>query len=202
MKPRIVLPRRVERRVSFLYGPPFPGESGWVWIDRRAQLERRSRHSGIERRARLREEEFFRTLFEIAPEAAVVLDIRGAVVLANRQCESLLGCRRAELLGESVEPLLAESYRVPYLNWRDRYAAEPSPTRLEVAIRRRDGFEVPVEISLNPVESMQRQLLFVAVRDITGQRRAMAALERELQALAEAKARLEADYLALANRAR
>lgn len=193
MKPRIVLPRRAQRRISYLYGPPFPSEAGWVWADRRAQLERRSRHTGIERRVRQREEALFRTLFEVAPDAVVVLDRRGAVVVANRECERLFGYRREELLGEPVELLLPERYWAAYLSQREQYAAQPRPLRLEPEGRRRDGSEFPMEITLSPLETPQRQLVFAVIRDVTAQRQAVEVLKREVQALAEAKARLEAE---------
>lgn len=199
MKLRIVLPRRAERRISYVYGPPFPGETGWVWTDRRALVERRCRHSGIERRAHQREEELFRTLFELGPDAAAVLNAGGAVVVANRQCERLVGYRRGELVGESVETLLPDRYRLPYLSLRDRYAAQPYALRLEPEIRRRDGSECPVEVHLRPVESLQRQLVLAVVRDISAQRRLVDALERQLAALGEANARLEAELAALAS---
>lgn len=185
MKPRIVLPRRAERRISYLFGPPYPSEAGWVWIDRRAQIERRSRHSGVEKRVRQREEELFRTLFEVAPESAVVLDWRGTVVVANRQCERLSGYRREELLGAPADGLLSERCRSQYLERRDQYAAQPCPTRLEAEVRRRDGLELPVEVALSPIETPQRQLLFAVVRDISEQRRLVDTLQRELDALAE-----------------
>lgn len=197
MKPRIVLPRRAERRISFLYGPPYPSEAGWVWVDRRAHIERRSRHSGVERRACLREEELFRILFEAAPEAALVLDIRGTVVVANRRCEGLFGYLRDELVGVPAEILLPERHRDIYSRHRERYGAEPCFLRLESELSRRDGCEFPVEICLNPVETPQRQLLFAMVRDIGEQRRTIERLRRELRDLAQAKAGLEADLRAL-----
>lgn len=187
-----------------MYGPPYPSEAGWVWADRRTYIERRCHHSGVERRARQREEALFRILFEAAPEAAMVLDGRGSVVVANRHCEGLLGYRRDELVGETVDVLLPERHREFYSRYRDDYGAQPYFMRIESELNRRDGCEICVEICLNPVETPQRQLVFAVIRDIGEQRHAIERLRREVAALSQAKAGLEADlqllWLTLAGR--
>lgn len=112
---------------------------------------------------------------ESAPDATVIVDEDGRIVLVNAQLEALFGYDRAELIGERVELLLPERFRQAHVAHRRDYAAEPH-TRpmgagLELAGRHRDGSEVAVDISLSPLASDDGTLMAAAIRDVTERRR-------------------------------
>jgi len=92
---------------------------------------------------------------ESAPDAMVVVDLDGAIVLLNRQAEVLFGYEPDELIGEPVEVLVPNRFRTDHASHRSRFAESPT-TRpmgagLELYGRRRDGADFPVEISLSPL---------------------------------------------------
>lgn len=134
----------------------------------------------LERRAR--------ALIEAAPDAIVVVDHSGRIVLVNAQTEELFGYRRAELLGKAIEILVPESARAAHIAKRDHFIGQPSVrpmgTGLDLAGRRKDGTEVPIEISLSPLRTDTGVLVSAAIRDITERREAQ-------QALREARNELE-----------
>jgi diguanylate cyclase (GGDEF)-like protein/PAS domain S-box-containing protein len=127
-------------------------------------------------------EDRFRGLLGSAPDAIVVVDAGGEIVLVNAQTEKLFGYRREELLGERVEMLLPERFRDRHPDHRTDYSADPHARRmgagLELFGRRRDGSEFPVEVSLSPVETEDGTLVWSAVRDITDRREAEQAMSQ------------------------
>lgn len=122
-------------------------------------------------------------LVEHAPDAVLLVDRDGRIVLVNAQLERLFGYARAELIGEPVELLLPERFRAQHRSHRDGYAADPQlrpmGAGLELAGRRKDGTEVPVDISLSGIESDEGPLMAAFIRDDT-MRLAYLKHEREL----------------------
>jgi PAS domain S-box-containing protein len=118
----------------------------------------------------------FRGLLEAAPDAIVIVDRNGRIVLVNSQTERLFGYGRDELIGQPVENLVPESYRDGHPAHRDGYLgdakARPMGAGLELHARRKDGTEFPAEISLSPMESAEGTLVTAAIRDITGRKKA------------------------------
>src|SRR6516165_4490632 len=101
----------------------------------------------------------FEALFESAPDAIVVVDEAGEILLANARTERLLGYTRAELAGKPIELLIPERLRDTHVRHRDRFAGAPA-TRpmgagLELVAQHRDGREIPVEVSLSPLATEQ-----------------------------------------------
>ncbi|WP_035941797.1 MULTISPECIES: PAS domain S-box protein [Frankia] len=121
-------------------------------------------------------------LLEAAPDAIVAVRDDGAIVLVNTQAERLFGYTRDELVGQPVEILIPVGVRAVHPDHRNRYFAAPRPrpmgAGLQLAARRRNGSEFPVEISLSPLETEEGILVSAAVRDVTDRLEAQAEGER------------------------
>ncbi len=129
-----------------------------------------------------REERLFRGLLEAAPDAMVIVDERGTIVLVNAQVEERFGYDRAEIIGQSVEVLVPERFSGMHVAFRSGYVAGPRTRPMGLAgdlyARRKDGSEFPVEISLAPLETDEGLLVSAAVRDISERRRMQETTDR------------------------
>jgi PAS domain S-box-containing protein len=133
---------------------------------------------------------------ESAPDAMVIVDGAGAIVLVNAQTERLFGYHRDELLGQPVEGLVPERFRGHHTQHRDGFfrapRARPMGAGLDLFALRKDGSEFPVEISLGPIETDEGLLVSSAIRDVTDRKRIEQTLNEkniELEAAGLAKDR-------------
>ena len=113
----------------------------------------------------------YEAMFENALDALIVVDDRGLIVAANAAVETLFGHRPESLIGASIEMLVPQRYG-HHAAERARYSAHPSPRAMGRGVilfaRHADGHEVPVDISLNPIDVDGRRLVATSIRDLRG----------------------------------
>jgi PAS domain S-box-containing protein len=118
----------------------------------------------------------YRGLLEAAPDAMVVVNTAGEIVLLNVQAEKQLGYSRDELVGQKVTNIIPEGFAERLIADGTRTAAEALAqqigTGIELMARRKDGSEFPIEIMLSPLESAEGILVTAAIRDISVRRAA------------------------------
>jgi len=113
----------------------------------------------------------YRALLEAAPDAMVVVDVGGEIVLLNVQAEKQFGYSRDELVGQKVKDIIPEGFAERLIADATRSVADALTqqigTGIELFGRRKDGSEFPIEIMLSPMESAEGILVTAAIRDIT-----------------------------------
>ncbi|MEK8017693.1 MAG: PAS domain S-box protein [Candidatus Parabeggiatoa sp.] len=113
----------------------------------------------------------FRQLLESAPDAMVIVNEQGRIVIVNAQTEKLFGYQRTALLGQPLEILIPERLRTTHHDHKTHYFNHPDRRPMGIGLElyalRHDGSEFPVEISLSPIETADRFLVSSTIRDIT-----------------------------------
>jgi diguanylate cyclase (GGDEF)-like protein/PAS domain S-box-containing protein len=120
----------------------------------------------------------YRGLLEAAPDAMVVVNQRGEIVLLNVQAEKRFGYSRDELVGQKVKNIIPQGFAERLIADGTRTAAEALAQQIGAGIelngRRKDGSEFPIEIMLSPLEGAEGTLVTAAIRDITTRKKAEA----------------------------
>jgi PAS domain S-box-containing protein len=124
----------------------------------------------------------FRSIFAAYPDALLLVDKQGSIVLANPEAVSLLGYPMGELVGLPVDALVPDATRPRHAAYREAYAGSPRPrpmgTQMELVARRKDGTEVMVEIALSPLQEHGLPYTVAAIRGIGAYPRVRQALQR------------------------
>jgi protein-histidine pros-kinase len=133
-----------------------------------------------------------RVLLDAAPDAILIVNRDGEIVIANPTAERLFGYSAVEFEGRAVESLIPGRLREQHERHRANYArqpqARPMGAELDLLALRSDGAEVPVDISLSPLRTHLGDFVLLAIRDVTDRRRASESVrksEREYRALFE-----------------
>lgn len=134
---------------------------------------------------RKKSEEKFKSLLESAPDAMVIVDQRGKIVIVNSQTISLFGFSREELEGQSVEMLIPQRFKLMHVGHRKGYFSNPLIRPMgegrELLGIKKNGQEFSIEISLSPIETTEGKLVSAAIRDVTER----IAAQKHLEEMAE-----------------
>jgi PAS domain S-box-containing protein len=132
--------------------------------------------TGIEERA------VFRSLFVAYPDALLLVDQAGKIVLANPSAANLLGYDVGELIGLGVDALVPDNIRPRHASYREAYGqaprSRPMGNDMNLVAKRKDGSEVLVEIALSPLQSQGLPFTVASIRDISAYPRVKQALQR------------------------
>jgi sigma-B regulation protein RsbU (phosphoserine phosphatase) len=136
-------------------------------------------------------EERFRLLVESTPDAMVVVDGTGRIILVNAQAETMFGYGRDGLAGQAVELLVPCGLRDQHVADRTAYARTPRSRKMGAHLSlnglRKDGSEFPAEIALTPIETESGMLVYAAIRDMTERTRMENALRENLSQMLAAQ---------------
>ena len=144
-------------------------------------VRRAVRARDLAARERAESESMSHALFESAAQGIFIVNQEGRLVMANPSSEKMLGYEPGELLGQSIEMLVPERFRVAHPGYRQGYFHDPQNRPMgigrDLAARRKDGTEFPAEISLSYIRSAQGVLAVAFVTDISKRK----ADEREIR---------------------
>ncbi len=134
--------------------------------------------------------EHYRDLLESMPDGIVMVDRAGRILLANSHAERLFGYGRGELEDRPIELLLPYRFHAAHFGHRERYFGQPRTRAMGAGLdlygQRKDGSEIPVEISLSPVRLDDTTIVVSAIRDVSERKRIEQELRDKNVALAEA----------------
>ncbi|MCW5637169.1 MAG: PAS domain S-box protein [Rubrivivax sp.] len=132
----------------------------------------------------------YQGLLEHAPDAIVIVNDIGRIVLFNARARQMFGRDTAEVIGEPIELLLPERLRQAHVHHRNGFLSAPRMRPMGEGLQlhgvRRNGDEFPVEISLSPIDSNGMRLVMSAIRDVSERRRFELALQEKNEELERA----------------
>ncbi|WP_410497797.1 sensor histidine kinase [Chitinibacter sp. S2-10] len=133
---------------------------------------------------RKRLEESFQQVVQEAPNAMIMVNLEGIIVLANRHTETTFGYLQHELMGQSIEMLVPERFRHGHAALRNGFfttpIARPMGAGRDLYGLHKDGSEFPVEIGLNPIDTEHGKMVLAAIVDITSRKQAQQQIEAAL----------------------
>ncbi|NDV43734.1 PAS domain-containing sensor histidine kinase [Flagellimonas sediminis] len=144
----------------------------------------------------------FRGLLDSAPDSMVIVDQKGTIHLINKQAEKMFGYTFSELKEKHVSMLVPqrlwdtmEFYAIPFFKDPKHTGL---PDNLDFFVHNKSGFQIPVQVTLSPLETPEGLLVSIAIRDITTQKQAAHRIMETNKSLKESAKRLKAQNRQLA----
>ena len=146
-----------------------------------------------------RKDNMFESLTELSPEAMVIVDTKGIIVLVNSQAEKLFGYVREQLIGQNINILVPTAFAHNHDRYIKSYIKEPLTRPMgaskELFSRYSDGTEFPVEVSLSPIQLDNKLLIASSIRNIS-ERKSIEKTLREATEKAESANLAKSTFLA------
>lgn len=134
---------------------------------------------------RKKAEERFRLVVESAPNAMLLVNADGIITLVNKQTEILFGYQRDELVGNKLEMLIPLRFSKNHPSLRDSFFRKPQTRAMgagrDLFAQKKDGLEVQVEIGLNPIETLEGDMVLASIIDITERKQQELTLKRQVE---------------------
>jgi len=144
---------------------------------------------------RTNESSIFQEVLECAPDAMLIVDPAGVIILVNRRAEELFGYSREDLTGHAVEVLVPKACRGSHADQRSQFQADPHYRAMGliggISGRHHDGTIFPADVSLGPLHRQGATYTVVAVRNLTQVRKAEQASARLLERVRELETELD-----------
>lgn len=132
-------------------------------------------------------EHMFQRLLESSPDPIVIVDIGGQIVIVNSQTEIVFAYNREELIGQSIEILIPIRFHSQYIEYKKEYMVNPHTRPMGSGLglygRHKSGNEIPVEISLSPIQTKNGTLITAIIKDITKRKQAEEVIQKLNQEL-------------------
>ena len=110
-------------------------------------------------------------ILDSTPDPMIIIDESGFILLANSQTTNVFGYSKDELIGEKVELLIPQRFKSQHGAHRTSFFTAPKSrmmgSGLELFASRKDGTEIPVEVSLNPIHVEEKTWVSAAIRDVS-----------------------------------
>lgn len=131
----------------------------------------------------------FKDLLESTPDAIVIVNQSGSIIMNNHQAETLFNYEKSGMIGAPIEKLMPESIRPDHIKHRETYIQNPTARSMgksiELTAVKKDGLIFPVEVSLSPLLTEDGMLITAAIRDITERKMAEEKLEESYRSVRE-----------------
>ena len=175
-----------EFRISILTVSSIVIFSILIWLNARSLFRMDAERRHAERK--------FEELLQAAPDAMVIVNKDGNIVLVNSQAETLFGYQQEEMLGQRVEMLMPKRYRNIHKQHRKGYFTELQVRSMgqgpDLYGQRKDDSQFPIAVSLSPLVTEKGTLVTAAIRDITERKQVEEALARQAEELTRQAAEL------------
>jgi PAS domain S-box-containing protein len=126
-----------------------------------------------------RSEEKYRELVNTSVDGIISLDPDRKVILWNRGAERIFGYSEAEMLGQEIFKVVPDRFKVAEKKWSDTHLKPgKAMVSMETIVTRKDGTEIPLEITSSTRKVNDSFVSTAIVRDITERKRSEEALTR------------------------
>jgi len=120
--------------------------------------------------------EWLDSLFMYATEGILVVNEKGEIIRINPSAERMFGYPKDELVGKKIEALVPQRLAKNHVSYRENYGQHPHPRSMGAGLElyglRKDGTELPVEISLSPYSTSEGKFTIGFIVDITVRKQA------------------------------